>query len=89
MEDKKINFPQTEEELSKLNNALLMLSAALDLKIQNAKKIKENSAEILAEKDRQIEQLKTSSAKALRGMEEIINKLTSTMEKNGSGNNNN
>ncbi len=89
MEDKKINFPQTEEALSKLNNALLTLSAALDLKIQNAKKIKESSAEILAEKDRQIEQLKTSSAKALRGMEEIINKLTSVMEKNGSGNNNN
>lgn len=88
-ESKKVNLVKSIDACSQLSNALLLLNEAIAQKKKELDTSKADFEKSLANKDSEFESLKLSSAQALASLENVINKLSSVLEKDGSGNNNN
>ena len=87
MEDKKIYLPKTYDAITAINNALAGLESAFEVQSKNFEKQLAAKDSSLAQKQKELELLKSSSAKAL-GKMEIISKINNVLRKDEPGNNN-
>ncbi len=89
MENKKADLSKSYEALTAAGNALAALESVLEAKAGQIRKRTEDDARAFRQKEEELDQLKISSAQALRHMEEIISKINNVLEQNGSGNSHN
>lgn len=89
MEAKKVDLSKTYDALAGLNNAIAALESALDAKGKDISALLAAKDSVLEQKQKELEKIKKTSAKALDSMAAIVNKINNVLEQDGTGNDNN
>lgn len=88
MKSKNTCLSKTYQALTALQNSLTSLESEWETKEISLKKRFADKESLLLQKQKELDNIKKSSAHAISSMEVIINKINNVLEKNGSDNNN-